>query len=160
MYDESASKSHPLPHATRKFARICTLEAIKADKVNRRQRARAHLLLRQAECFESKLDVLEHRQPRKQRKALEDHGNAGRAALNPAAQVSDRAGDRSRETSNQTKEGGLSRPRAPEQANDLPFPQFQIDLIEDDQFPAASLRERLAHAINLEELRARHGKFL
>src|SRR5215468_11329069 len=103
MHDESASKSHPLPHATRKFARICTLEAIKADKVNRRQRARAHLLLRQAECFESKLDILEDSQPRKQRKALEDHGNAGRAALNPAAQVSDRAGNRSRETSNQTK---------------------------------------------------------
>ena len=89
MDDERAGEADALPHATRELPRIGGLEAVEPDQVDRGERAAPDLRLGQAQGLEPDLDVLEHRQPGKQREALEHHGDAGRGADDRLAEIAD-----------------------------------------------------------------------
>src|ERR1700693_6419407 len=92
MNHQGAREADALAHATRKFTRIGRLEAVEADQVDGRERALADLGLRLALRLEPERDILEHRQPRKQREALEHHGDAGRPAPDRATTEGPRTG--------------------------------------------------------------------
>ena len=69
MHDQRAGKADALAHAAGQFARIGGFVAVEADEIDRRQRALADLGFGKAERLEAELDVLQHRQPGKQREA-------------------------------------------------------------------------------------------
>ena len=112
MHHQRARKADSLAHAAGELARVGGLEAVEADQVDRLQRARAHLRLRHAERLEPELHVLEHREPGKEREALEHHGDARRRACAPA----------DRGSSPRPPEGG-SRPAIERSSVDLPEPE-------------------------------------
>ena len=74
--DERAGKADALPHAARQFLRIGVLEPVEADQVDRLDRAPPPLGGGDALRLEPELDIAEHGQPRKQRKALKHHRDA------------------------------------------------------------------------------------
>ena len=74
--DEGAGKADALPHAAGQLLRIGALEPVQADDVDRFDRAPPPLGGGDALRFQAQFDIAEHRQPRKQGKALEDHRDA------------------------------------------------------------------------------------
>ncbi len=66
VHHQRARKADALAHAARQFLGEGGLEAVEADQVDRRQCALAALGGIDAERFQPKLDILQHRQPGKQ----------------------------------------------------------------------------------------------
>ena len=82
--------------------------------------ARARIsLLRQVQRFQAQLHILQHRQPGKQREALEHHGDALGRAFDGRAHIGERAALRPRQARDQAQQGGLARAGAAQQADDL-----------------------------------------
>ena len=77
--------------------------------------------LRQALRLEPERDVLEDREPRKDRKALEHHGDAVRRTRDRLAQIGAAPGARMRQAGDQPQQRGLARSGAPQQTDDLAF---------------------------------------
>ena len=127
------------------------LEAVEADQVDRGERPLAALGAIDPERLQSELDVLQHRQPGKQREGLEHHGDAVRrtddglaAAFRVARGRRDQAGD----DAQQRRFAGAG---AAEQADDLARADRQIDLFEHQQFLAAALRKGPADAADIDQ---------
>jgi hypothetical protein len=80
MHHQGAGEADTLAHAARKLLGIGAFEAVEADQVDGRKRALAALGGGDALRFEPQLDILQHGQPGKQRKALEHHGDTVRRA--------------------------------------------------------------------------------
>ena len=141
MHHQRPRKADALAHAAGQFLGIGVLEAVETDQIDRRQRARAALDAVDAERLQSEFDVLQNRQPGKQRKRLEHHGDAVRrsrdglaAAFGVARGCRDQAGD-------DAQQRRLARAGAAEQADDLAGMQRQIDVFEHQQFLAAAFRK-------------------
>lgn len=71
--DDRAGETDPLPHAAGQFLRVGGVEAVKADQVDRPERALGPLGIGDAACLKAELDVLPDGEPRQQREGLEDH---------------------------------------------------------------------------------------
>ena len=91
------------------FARIGGLESVQADEVDGRQRALADFRPRHALRLQPQRHVFKHGEPRKQRKALEHHGNAGRRTRNRFAEVLQIPGAGLGESRDQPQQRRLSR---------------------------------------------------
>ena len=78
MHHHGARETDALAHAAGKLARIGALVAVQADEIDGGQSAGADFALRNVQRLESELHILQHRQPGKQREALEHHGDAVR----------------------------------------------------------------------------------
>ncbi len=151
MHDQRASKADPLTHPARQLAWIRRLEAIEPDQVDRAQRAATDLLSRQALRLEPQRHVLEHREPGKDREALEHHRNALRGAVDGRASKRQPAGTRLIEPRDEPQQRGLARPRTAEQADDLPLVHREIHAIEHEKLAAIRLRESLAYRANVQQ---------
>ena len=127
------------------------LEAQGVPEPEMRKRALANFRFGQAKRLEPELHVLQHRQPRKQREALEHHGDAGRRPGDRMAAVIHLAGNRLRQARDQSQQRRLARSGAAEQTDDFAFLQRQIDVVEDQQVFAVGLRERLTARLNLQQ---------
>jgi hypothetical protein len=133
--------------------------AVEADQVDGGERALADLGLRQAECFETELHVLQHRQPGKQGKALEHHGDARRRPIHRLAQIGDRAVRRLREASNQPQQRRFAGAGAAEQADDLALGDFELDAVEHQKIAAVGLGEGVTKTVNVEKRGAHDDAF-
>ena len=152
MHDQRARESHPLAHAARQLARIGGLEAVETDEIDRRQRALTNLGARQVLRLESERDVLEHREPGKQREALEHHRDSARGPRHGLARdIATLPGARLGETRDQAQQRRLAGARAPEQAHDLPLAELEVHALEHQQFLAVGLRKGLAHVGTLQQ---------
>ncbi len=87
MHHQRPGEAHALAHAAGQFARIGRFEAVQADQIDGRQRARADFGPRQTLRLQSQRDVLEHGEPGKERKALEHHRDARGRTVDRLAQV-------------------------------------------------------------------------
>ena len=130
VHHQRPGEAHALPHAARQLARIGGLEAVQADEVDRRQGSLADFRPRHALRLEAQRNIFEHRQPGKQREALEHHGDAGRGAGDRLAHIAQVAGRRLRQPGDQAQQGRLARARPPQQPDDLPLPQLEIHALE------------------------------
>jgi hypothetical protein len=139
-----------LAHAPGQFARIGGLEPVQADEVDRRQRSFADVRPRHALRFETQSDVFEHRQPRKQREALEHHGYTYGGAGNRLTHIAQVAGGRFRQPGDQAEQCRLSRTGSPQQSHDLAFAQLKIHTLEHQELRPVRLGEGLAHFIALQ----------
>src|SRR5580704_312729 len=153
MDDERTRKPHTLAHAAGELTWISRLEAVEPDQVDRLESTLAHLVLGDALRFEPELHVLEHREPREQRKTLEHHGDAGGGADYRMAEIVDDAAARQVEAGDLPQQRRLARSRAAEQPHDLPGTQLQVYLVQHDQLIPVGLAERLAHTPHVEQRR-------
>ena len=151
MHHERAREADALAHAAGELARIRRLEAVEADEVDRLQRALADLRVRQPEGLEAELHVLEHREPGKEREALKHHGDAARGTRDGCALVVHHPAGRRIQARDQPQQRRLAGARAAEQADDLPGPQCQVDVLEHDELVAVGLAEGLADAPHVEQ---------
>ena len=87
MHDERTRESDALPHAARELARVGGLETVEPDHVDRGERTLADLGLGQPLRLEAERHVLEHREPWKDREALEHHRDAASGARNRLAAI-------------------------------------------------------------------------
>ena len=152
MHHQRAGKADALAHAARQFLGVGGFEAVEADQVDRRQRARAALGAVDAERLQPEFDVLQHRQPGKQREGLEHHGDAVRRSLDGLAAAFGVARGRRDQAGDDAQQRRLARSGAAEQADDLAGADRQIDLFEHQQFLAAALRKGAADAADIEQV--------
>src|SRR5271166_130015 len=75
FHNQRPREADPLLHTARELFRIRCLEAVEPNRVQRVYAARAPLGRRNASRFQRSFDVLEHREPREQCKALEYDGD-------------------------------------------------------------------------------------
>ncbi len=153
MNHQRAREAHPLAHAAGELARIGGLEAVEADEVDRLQRAPAHLRHRHAEGFEAELHVLQHRQPREQRKALEHHRDTRGRAGHRVAEIIHHARRGLVEPGDRAQQRRFAGTGAPQETHDLPRPQREIDVLEHDELVPVGLAEGLAAALHVEQWR-------
>ena len=125
--------------------------AVEPDQIDRRQRALADFRLRQAERFEAELHVFQNRQPGKQRKTLEYHGDAVGRLVHRLAEIGDGAGRRLRQPGDQPQQSRFARTGAAEETDDLTFVERELDAVEHQQLAAVGAREGLAQFVNVEQ---------
>ena len=106
--DERAGKANALAHTARQLLRIGTFKTVETDEVDGCERPLAPLGRSDALSLETKLDVLQHRQPGKERKALKNHGNVGIGAKNRTPLESDVALAWADEACNRAQQRGLA----------------------------------------------------
>src|SRR4029079_8557649 len=97
MKHERAREPHTLTHTARELAWVGGLETVEPDQIDRGQRLRANLRAWQALRLQPACNVLEYRQPGKQREALKHHRHAGRRPHHLLTEVADRSGIRLRQ---------------------------------------------------------------
>ena len=132
LHDERAGKADALAHAAGKLLGIGRFETVEADDVDRCERALARFGGRCAMGAQADLDIVEHGQPGKQRKALEHHRDAvvgaGRRAgrrRSPSPLVG-----RDRPEMMRSKVD-LPQPERPSRADDLALFQRQRNVLQD-----------------------------
>ena len=153
MHHQRAREAHPLAHTAGELARIGGLEAVEAYEVDRLQRAPAHLRLRHAESLQAELHVLQHRQPREQREALEHHGDARGRAGHRMAEIIHHARGGLVESGDRAQQRRFAGTGAPQQPHDLARAQREIDVLEHQELVPVGLAEGLAATLHVEQWR-------
>ena len=85
MHDERTGKSHPLTHAAGELLRVGAFVAVQTDQIDGGEGPLVALLRRDPLRLEPDLDILEHREPGKQREGLKHHRDLGGGAIHPFA---------------------------------------------------------------------------
>ena len=151
MHHQRAGKPDALAHASRQFLGVGRFETVEADQIDRRQRPGAAFRAVDTECLEAEFDVLQHRQPWKQRERLKHHGDAvGRTVDHFAAASGVARGGRD-QARDDSQQGRFARSGAAEQAHDLAGADGEVDLFKHQQLLAASLRKRAADIADIEQ---------
>ena len=128
----SSKPSSPM----RSIARQCALAALR----------RLH-----ATRVQTELDVLQHRQPRQQREALEDHGDVRVRAVDRPSVVEDLAGSGAQEPGHEAQQRALAAPTPSEECHDLALADRHAHVLEHRHGPpAVGLRKGPAHVAHLE----------
>ena len=151
MHHHGAGEADALAHAAGQFARIGAFVTVQADQVDGGQRAGAHFLRRQVQRFQPQLHILQHREPGKQREALEHHRHALGRTFDGRAHIGEIAALRLRQAGDQAQQGGFAGAGAAEQADDLALLQGEIDIVQHQQFLAAAARKGAAHMFDVRE---------
>ena len=154
LHDQRAGKADALAHAAGKLLRIGRFKAVEADHVDRGDRALARFGGRGAMGAQADLDIVEHAQPREQREALKHHRGAVVGAGDGLAVEGHLAAGRPRQARDDAQQGRLAAARAPEQADDLAFPQGQRNVLQDRRAGfAGAFQEALADMADIEQNR-------
>src|ERR1700677_832483 len=140
MDHEGAGESDPLAHAAGELARVGGFEPVETDQVDGGERALADYRARHVLRLQAKSDVLEHGEPRKQRKALKHHRYAARWSDHRVAEVLHLTRAWLRETCDQAQQRRLARSGAPQQPHDLSLAQLEVHAVEHEQLLAVGLR--------------------
>jgi hypothetical protein len=117
--DKRTSKAHALAHAARQFARVGRLETVEADEVDRRERAPPAFLGGHIKGLESRLDILQNRQPWKKREGLEHHRDPFCGAVDRTTAIDHLAAAGPDETGDDAQQGRFARAGSAEQTDDL-----------------------------------------
>ncbi len=125
---QGAGEADALTHAAGQLPGIGGLEAVEANQLDRRRRLLPGLPLGQAQRVQPHFHVAEHGQPGKQGEGLEDHGDSRWRSRHRRAAVDHLALGRADQAGGDPQDGGLSRSRAPEEAQDLAVPQTDRDV--------------------------------
>ena len=145
MHDQRAGEAHALPHAAGELARIGRLETVESDQIDRREGALADLRARQILRLQAERDVLEHREPGKQREALKHHRDTARRPGQRLPEVAHLPGARLRKARDQAQQRRFARSGAAQQSHDLPLAQLEVHALEHQQFLAVGLGEGLTY---------------
>ncbi len=151
VHHQRPGESDPLAHAARQLARVGVLEAVEADQVDGRQRPLAPRPGRHAERLQPGLDVLQHREPGKEREGLEDHGHARRRPPQRPALPGHRAFGRRDQAGHDAQQRGLARTGAAQQPDDLAGAQREVHAVEHAQL-ALGLGEAFADALDAQDV--------
>ncbi len=114
-------------HAARKLLRVSALEAIQSDGIENAQGAFVALHSRHTASFERRFDVVEHSEPGKQSKALEDDGHARVLRRDGLPMPQDRTRRRRTESGQNPQQRGLTAAGGTEQGNDFAGLHVKID---------------------------------
>ena len=124
--DESAGDADTLFHAAGEFLGIRGFKTIEADGVNNAQRALVALDGDHAARFERSFDVFENSEPGKQREALKNDGDVGRAIAHRRAVPKDGAGGRRGKSGQHAEQRGFSAAGSSEHGDDLSWIDGEI----------------------------------
>ena len=130
-----------LTHAAGQFLGVGGLKSVEADQVDRRERPGAALGAFDSERLQTQFDVLQNRQPRKQRERLEHHGDAVRRTHDGLAAAFRGAGGRGDQAGDNAQQRRLAGSGPAEQADNFAGMNHQIDFFENQQFLAAAFRK-------------------
>jgi len=136
---QSAGDTHALLHAAGKLFGVCRFESVKADGVYNAQGALVALDGRHAARFKRRFDVLDNRQPRKERETLKHDGHIRSFAAHRLPVPVDGAGAGRRKTGQHAEQRRLSAAGGPQQRDDLPRIDGEIRCGDDLNAAAAGL---------------------
>src|SRR5205807_8804835 len=154
---EAGGEGGALALAAGKHVGNGALVAVEADQVDRGERALAPLVRRDALRLEPDLDVLQHGEPGKQRKALEHHGDVAGRPVDAAARNGDVAAGRRHQAGNDAQEGRFPAARAAEQGDDLAVGEREVDVVEYQHIAGAAFAKNLAQMVDHDERRVQAG---
>ena len=124
--DQGARKADALLHAAGEFLGIRGFESVEADRIEHLHAAVAALVRIDAAGLQRGLHVLKHREPRKQRKALEDDGDVDLGLGDRLFVPVNLAGGGPREPGKHAQHGGLAGAGGPEQGDNLAGNDAQV----------------------------------
>ena len=151
-----------LPHPAGELRRMTVGRVSEADGLELGQRSRLRLTPSQpAGELEPELDVTERREPREERRVLEDDHTIGtRRADRPAVDL-DAASGRPKQAGHEAQKGGLAAARGAGEGDELPGPDRERDLVEDarrDLLAPRPLHEGKRQLVELDHLIAPRGQ--
>ena len=121
------------------------LESLQPHQPQRPLHARAALRGIEAAHLQREGQILSDRQVREQRVVLEDHADVAlprRQVVHGPPGDADGAGRRGLEPCQHHQAGGLARARRPEQGQELPFANAQVQIADDQRAPVVALVDR------------------
>lgn len=148
---DCSGEGYPLAHAAGQFARICRLEPIEADEIDRLLRTLLGLFAARVQRIQAKLDVLEDCQPRKQRECLEYNRDAFSRSVQWSSSIDDPARGRPYKPAGDSQQCRFARSRTAEQPEDFSGAQFEIDVLEDEHRFARALGKGLRYLAQIDD---------
>ncbi len=144
MNHQRPGEADALPHTARQLPRIRGFEPVQADEIDGCQRSLTNFRPRHALRLEPQGHVLEHGEPREQRKALEHHRDSGSRPDDRLTQIKHLAGRGFREARDQSQQGRLARAGSSEKPHDLSLLKVQVHTLEHQQLGPVRLGKGLA----------------
>jgi hypothetical protein len=140
LHHQGARKADALFHAAGKFFRVGAFEAIEADGIENAQGAFVALHGGHSASFERGFNVVEHGQPGKQGKTLEDDGHARVLRRERLSMPQNLARRRLAESGQNPQQRGLAAAGGAEQGDN--FPRLYVEIDGSDDFNAIPIRLR------------------
>ena len=153
---ERARDRGALLHAAGQLRGIAVLEAVEADEIDERLRARLACVTRQPHSLETVKNVAAHRFPGKQREMLKHDATIRARRAHRLALDRDRAGLDREKAADQVQQRRLPAARWPEQGDEFAGTHIERDLLEREHRPSARRAVDVAHALD-DDLRRCHA---
>ena len=138
----------PLLHTPRKLERVLVLEPFKVDQIDQVFRDLSASVGRDPLLFASELDILPRREPRKQPEVLEDDALAGARPLDLDPVDEDASRGWLQEARDHVHQRRLAASGPTHDANELIFPNLEVDVRQRVHYLTARRIERFRHPLN------------